>query len=106
MARDRRRIRPELDAFLAAHPGRDAEIGGLGLHYLDGARGAPAVMVPGNRPWSFYSRRLVEALSPSFRTVVPDHIGCGLSDKPADPAYPYTLARRADDLEALLDHLG
>ena len=38
--------------------------------------------------------------------IVPDHIGCGLSDKPDDSRYDYTLASRVDDLEALLDHLG
>ncbi len=99
-------FRPELEAFLAAHPGRDLEIGGLKLHYLDEGQGEPVVMVHGNPTWSFYFRRLVEALSPSYRTIVPDHIGCGLSDKPADSRYPYTLSRRADDLETLLDHLG
>ena len=69
MARDRRRIRPELEAFLAAHPGRDLEIGGLKLHYLDEGQGEPVVMVHGNPTWSFYFRQLVEALSPSL----PDH---------------------------------
>ena len=38
--------------------------------------------------------------------IVPDHIGCGLSDKPGDDRYTYTLSSRVDDLEALLDHLG
>ena len=37
---------------------------------------------------------------------MPDHIGCGLSDKPDDSRYDYTLASRVDDLELLLDHLG
>jgi len=36
---------------------------------------------------------------------VPDHIGCGLSDKPGTGQYPYTLARRISDLGALMDHL-
>jgi haloalkane dehalogenase len=37
---------------------------------------------------------------------VPDHIGCGLSDKPDDSRYDYALESRIADLEALLDHLG
>ncbi len=41
----------------------------------------------------------------SYRCIVPDHIGCGLSDKPGDDRYEYTLGRRVEDLEALLDHL-
>ncbi len=40
---------------------------------------------------------------PTFRCVAPDHIGCGLSDKPAD--YPYRLQNRIDDLERLLANL-
>ncbi len=63
-------------------------------------------MVHGNPTWSFHYRRLVERLSTAYRTIVPDHVGCGLSDKPDDAHYAYTLASRADDLEALLDHLG
>jgi haloalkane dehalogenase len=62
-------------------------------------------MVHGNPTWSFHFRRLVEALGPSHRAIVPDHIGCGLSDKPDDSNYLYTLESRVDDLEALLAHL-
>ncbi|MDR3618547.1 MAG: alpha/beta fold hydrolase [Paludisphaera borealis] len=97
---------PELGEFLAAHPGRDFDRDGLRYHYLDEGEGRPVVMVHGNPTWSFYYRRLVEALSPSHRTIVPDHIGCGLSDKPGDDRYRYTLESRVDDLERLLDHLG
>ncbi|MSU77699.1 MAG: alpha/beta fold hydrolase [Gemmataceae bacterium] len=76
------------------------------MHYLDEGAGSPVVMVHGNPTWSFYYRNLVIALRGSYRTIVPDHIGCGKSDKPDDTTYSYTLAQRADDLEALLDHLG
>ena len=80
--------------------------GELRYHYVDEGHGDPVVMVHGNPTWSFYYRRLVAALSPQYRTIVPDHIGCGLSDKPSDTRYDYTLKSRVDDLEALLDHLG
>jgi haloalkane dehalogenase len=36
---------------------------------------------------------------------VPDHIGCGLSDKPTEKQYNYRYQSRVEDLEALLDHL-
>ena len=78
----------------------------LSLHYLDEGSGPPVVMVHGNPTWSFYYRNVVLALRGSYRTIVPDHIGCGKSDKPDDTKYSYTLAQRADDLEAFLDHLG
>ncbi|MBY0525902.1 MAG: alpha/beta fold hydrolase [Gemmataceae bacterium] len=62
-------------------------------------------MVHGNPTWSFYYRNLVQALRDEYRTIVPDHMGCGLSDKPDDKRYRYTLDQRVRDLEALLDHL-
>jgi cis-3-alkyl-4-acyloxetan-2-one decarboxylase len=95
-----------LDAFLRAHPGRDFDRSGLRLHYIEEGEGEPVVMVHGNPTWSFYYRNLVEALSGSHRTIAVDHVGCGLSDKPDDSRYTYTLESRVDDLEALLDHLG
>lgn len=83
------------------------DIAGIRMHFLDeGPRDAPVVlMVHGNPTWSFYYRNLVLALRDRYRCIVPDHIGCGLSDKPADSLYPYTLARRISDLEALMDHI-
>jgi cis-3-alkyl-4-acyloxetan-2-one decarboxylase len=64
------------------------------------------VMLHGNPTWSFYYRNLVLALRGQYRCVVPDHIGCGLSDKPPATLYDYSLKSRVDDLEALLDHLN
>ena len=79
---------------------------GLGLSYLDEGQGDPVVMVHGNPTWSFYFRNLVLALRNTHRCIVPDHVGMGLSDKPPESAYPYSLKARIDDLEALLDSLG
>ena len=93
-----------LERFLACHPGRDYDRDGLRLHYLDEGEGEPVVMVHGNPTWSFYFRNLAEALVDRHRVIVPDHIGCGLSDKPDEARYSYTLKSRVDDLEALLDH--
>jgi cis-3-alkyl-4-acyloxetan-2-one decarboxylase len=85
--------------------GRYVDVGGLRMHCLDEGEGDPVVMVHGNPTWSFYYRDLVRALSPTRRCVVPDHIGMGLSDKPPDERYPYRLARRVEDLTALLERL-
>lgn len=79
---------------------------GLKLHYLDLGAGEPVVMLHGNPSWSFYYRHLAKELASSHRVIVPDHIGCGLSDKPGDNLYAYRLESRVDDLERLLDHLG
>jgi len=93
--------------FIERHPGRDLDLGGgVRYHYLDEGEGEPVVMVHGNPSWSFYYRKLAEALAPDHRVIVPDHIGCGRSDKPGDDRYAYTLETRVGDLEALLiDHL-
>jgi cis-3-alkyl-4-acyloxetan-2-one decarboxylase len=79
---------------------------GLRLHYLDEGQGDPVVMLHGNPTWSYYYRNLVGALRDNFRCIVPDHIGCGISDKPQPPRYDYSLKSRIDDLTALLDHLN
>jgi len=61
-------------------------------------------MLHGNPTWSFYYRTLITAFRTTHRVIVPDHMGCGLSDKPQD--YPYTLEQHIANLEALLDSLG
>lgn len=81
------------------------EINGLKYHYIDEGCGDPVVMVHGNPTWSFYFRNLVKKLSPHYRTIVPDHIGCGLSDKPSENQYDFSLARRIKDIEIFMDSL-
>ena len=79
---------------------------GVRMHYLDeGPRSDEAViMLHGNPTWSFYFRSVVLALRGRMRCIVPDHVGMGLSDKPAK--YPYQLARRIGDVQKLIAHLG
>jgi haloalkane dehalogenase len=95
-----------LREFLAQLPGRDLDRGGLKLHYIDEGEGLPVVMLHGNPTWSFLFRHLIAGLRDTHRVIVPDHIGCGMSEKPDDSRYDYTLASRAADLEFLLVHLG
>ncbi len=78
---------------------------GIHMHYLDEGAGEPVVMLHGNPTWSFYYRNLIMGLRDKFRTIAPDHVGCGFSDKPNENRYEYTLDRRARDLASLLDHL-
>ena len=84
-------------------------IGGHQYHYLDEGpddeKAPPVLMLHGNPTWSFYYRNLVKALSPTHRCIVPDHMGCGFSDKPDDADYNYTLSQRVDDLTALMQSL-
>lgn len=80
--------------------------GGHRLHYIDeGPREAPAVLLlHGNPTWSFLWRDLARELSSRFRVVAPDHLGCGLSDKPRD--WSYRLAGHVANVERLVDALG
>jgi len=81
------------------------DLDGLKYHYVDEGSGQPVVMVHGNPTWSFYFRDLIKALSGQYRVIAPDHIGCGLSDKPDSKTYDYRLKNRVDDLEGLLENL-
>ncbi len=80
------------------------DTGAGALSYLDEGQGDEAVfMVHGNPTWSFYYRNVVLALRGRMRCIVPDHLGCGLSDKPQD--YDYTLPNHVANLGRLLDSL-
>ena len=77
--------------------------GNLNYHYLDEGKGETLLMLHGNPTWSFYYRNLVKGLKDKYCCVVPDHIGCGFSDKPQ--IYNYTLFQHIDNLEYLIDQL-
>ena len=77
---------------------------GHNLAYLDEGEGPAVVMVHGNPSWSYLYRNLVSGLRDRYRCIVPDHLGCGFSDKPAN--YPYRLSNHIDNLEHLLEKLG
>ncbi len=79
------------------------ELGSDRLHYLDEATDAASrgdretlLFVHGNPTWSFHWRNLIAALRSRYRCVAPDHLGCGLSDKPR------RLLKFADHVENLV----
>ena len=75
------------------------------MSYIDEGAGSEAVlMVHGNPTWSFFYRNVVLALRGQVRCIVPDHLGCGLSDKPQD--WAYTLPNHIRNLRSLVDRLG
>lgn len=88
---------PFASSFLETPAGR--------LHYLDeGPKDGPVLlMLHGNPTWSYYWRNLVLELRATHRCIVPDHLGCGLSDKPQEHAY--TLASHVDNVIRLVEHL-
>lgn len=73
------------------------------LHYVDEGQGPPVVFVHGTPTWSYEWRAQMAALRADHRVIAVDHLGFGLSDKPADA--DYTPAAQARRVAALLDHL-
>lgn len=92
---DWRSLYPFASHFLTLDAGR--------YHYLDEGSGETLLLVHGNPTWSFYWRNVVLGLRDHCRLVVPDHMGCGLSDKPGD--YDYRLNQHIDNLTRLVDEL-
>jgi pimeloyl-ACP methyl ester carboxylesterase len=96
-------------AWLAA--GRHEQVAGRRLFVYErgqagAARGqAPTLLLLHGFPTSCYDwRGVVERLSERARTIAPDLLGFGLSDKPA--AYSYSLFQQADTIEELLTSLN
>jgi haloalkane dehalogenase len=77
---------------------------GTRLHYVDEGQGPVLLFVHGTPAWSFDFRRQIQGLSSSFRCVALDHVGFGLSDKPAH--YDYRPQQHARNLEQLIAHLN
>ena len=79
---------------------------GLRYHYVDEAGNQGVLLlVHGNPTWSYLWRNLIAQFAGRYRCIAPDHIGCGLSDKPDEDEYPFTLERRIEDLVHLIEHL-
>ena len=74
------------------------------MHYVDEGSGETVVMLHGNPTWSFFYRNLIQFLKPMYRCLAPDHIGCGLSDKPQK--YNYCLKQHIENTMQWLNGLN
>jgi len=82
------------------------EIGGFAMyHELHGDSGDPIVFVHGYTGDLGDWRHQVASFRGSHRVLVMDHRGHGRSEAPRDRA-SYTIERMADDVEALVSHVG
>src|SRR5262245_56792973 len=79
------------------------------MHYLDegptqsAASAAPTLLfIHGNPTWSFHWRSLIASLRNDFRCIAPDHLGCGLSEK---PAHLMRLSDHIDHLTSFIEQL-
>jgi len=74
------------------------------IHYVDEGTGPAVLFVHGTPTWSFEWRHLIRALAPSHRCIALDHLGFGLSDRPA--AASYGPEAHAERLRQFVDQLG
>ena len=90
------------DPHYAEIPDQDG--GTLRVHYLDEgpADGQVVVLLHGEPSWSFLYRHMVPVLvGAGLRTIAPDLVGFGRSDKPT-PRSEYTFARHVEWMRSLL----
>jgi haloalkane dehalogenase len=80
------------------------DVGAGRMHYVDEGEGPVVLFVHGTPTWSFEYRHLIEGLRATHRCVAVDHLGFGLSDRPADAAY--TPEAHAERLRAFVEKLG
>lgn len=92
---------------LVPFPSHFCELGaGYRLHYWDEGHGRIVLLLHGNPTWCFMWRDLVGELRTFRRVVVPDHLGCGYSDRPQPGTYGFTLEERVRDLGQFLDRVA
>ena len=75
------------------------------VHYVDeGPReGEVVLLVHGTPSWSFEYRHLIPVLARTRRVIAVDHLGFGLSERPAD--FPYTPEAHTEVLREVIDRL-
>jgi len=80
------------------------EVGGYRVHYLDeGPRdGQPILLLHGEPTWCYLYRKMIPPLAAAgYRCVVPDLVGFGRSDKPADKGV-HTYKFHVDEIAGLV----
>ena len=74
------------------------------MNYVDEGSGDVLLFVHGTPTWSFEYRHLIKTVAKRYRCIAPDHLGFGLSSRPAGVAY--SPEAHAAALRELVDRLG
>lgn len=85
-------------------PDQDAEDATLRVHYLDEGdpSAAPVLLLHGEPSWSYLYRHMIRPLvDDGHRVIVPDQVGFGRSDKPAEKT-DYSYARHVAWMSSLV----
>lgn len=97
-------VPPWLDREAWPFAPRSAALEAGRMHYVDEGAGEPVLFVHGTPTWGFEWRHLIRALSRRWRCIVPDHLGFGLSERPA--GFAYTPEAHAAALSEFVARLG
>lgn len=85
---------------------RFLRVNGHRMHYVDEGSGDPILLLHGNPTWSFLYRKFIPRLvAAGHRVVVPDHVGFGLSDRPARE-HDFSLENHIANLAEFIRKLG
>lgn len=76
-----------LDRTAWPWPARYADVGDGRMHYVDVGEGPVVLLSHGTPTWAFEWRHVIGALSRTHRVIAPDHLGFGLSERPAGAGY-------------------
>ena len=85
-------------------PGKLVKLNGIALHYEERGQGEPLLLLHGfgmcgPRDWG----AIADELAKNYRVILPDLRGHGWS---TNPSGAFTMRQSAEDIRALLDHLG
>ncbi len=84
---------------------RFASVNGYRMHYVDEGAGDPVLLLHGNPTWSFLYRRFIPRIvTAGYRAIAADHVGFGLSEKPAREQ-DHSLDNHIANLTALIHAL-
>ena len=84
-------------------PPLTCQIAGQNLAYHCDGEGEPVLLVHGITTYSFIWRNIAPLLSPHYRVIRLDLLGCGDSDKPLD--ITYSIRQHASLIKAFADRL-
>lgn len=78
---------------------------GLAMHVMEQGEGRPVVLFHGNPTWGFLYRKVAAELrGEPYRLIMPDLIGLGFSDRPADVG-DHSFENHSKWMSSLLDQL-
>ena len=100
---------PELPPHIRSHfpfASRFIAVNGHSMQYVDEGEGEPVLLLHGNPTWSFLYRKFIPPIKAAgYRVIVPDHIGFGLSERPARE-HDFSLENHIANLAELIRRLA